>query len=193
MPNEYTVEAIDKMLNGFHMPTEMENLIDGLVYRVMEMSDNEILFFKTESILGRVARTNRRGILAQGSYSTGTLRDEDMIDMFATIGQLTGCDSIKNDAHEAWTLDNNASYHEESCLAANCTFSDDARDKRSMIIEELFDHVNNDHTPINHRFGSIEGDGADFGVWEIEHDGESEGGCGDPTCCPDSYPTKEEE
>ena len=168
MPKEYTVERIDKMLNGFGMPTDLVNLIDGLVYRVMEMSDNEILVFYGEGELGAEARKQRRGILAQGSYSTGTLRDEDMIDMFNTIGLTTDCDECKDDAHKAWTLDSNASYHEEKCLTSGCTYSDDARDQRSEILAELFDHVDETHTPPNHYFGSIEGDGADFGIWEME-------------------------
>ena len=170
MPHEYTVEVIDKMLNGFGMPTELVNLIDGLVYRVMETSDNEILVFYGEGSLGAEARKQRRGILAQGSYSTGTLRDEDMIDMFNTIGLTTDCDECKDDAHKAWTLDSNASYHEEKCLTSGCTYSDDARDERSNLLADLFDHVDETHTPPNHRFGSIEGDGADFGVWEMEEE-----------------------
>ena len=118
MPREYTVEDIDKMLNGFGMPTELVNLIDGLVHRIQEISDNETLVYYGEGVLGGVARKNRRGILAQGSYSTGTLRDEDMIIMFQTIGQIVKCDSIIKDAHEAWLLDDNARDNEQECLAS---------------------------------------------------------------------------
>jgi len=46
---------------------------------------------------------------------------------------------------------------------------DDMRDKRSYIIEELFDHVDEEHTPEGFYFGSIEGDASDFGVFELMH------------------------
>ena len=90
--------------------------------------------------------------------------------MFGTIGRITNCHECRDDAHKAWTLDDNASHHEEECLAARCTFSDDARDERSEIIAMLFGHVDETHTPPNHRFGSIEGDGSDFGIWESEEE-----------------------
>ena len=170
MPTEYTVENIDKMLNEFHMPTEIMNLIDGLVHRVMEISDNDTLVYYGEGILGEAARRDRRGILTQGSYSSGTLRDEDMILMFLTIGNVTNCDECRDDAHKAWTLDDNASHHEEKCVTSGCTYSDDARDERSMILEDLFGHVDIVHTPPNHHFGAIEGDGADFGIWKSEEE-----------------------
>ena len=170
MPTEYTVENIDKMLNEFHMPTEIMNLIDGLVHRVMEISDNDTLVYYGEGILGGAARRDRLNWLTSGSYSSGTLRDEDMITMFGTIGRITKCHTCRDDAHKAWLLDDNASHHEEECLMARCTFSDDARDERSGILEALFDHVDEIHTPDGHYFGSIEGDGAEFGVWEMEEE-----------------------
>ena len=165
MPTNYHVKDVDRILNDHHMPSDMVLLIDGLVFRIMELSDNGVLFDAEDALEGLAARKQRRGILEAGSWSTGTLRDEDMISMFTNIGVYTKCDICQEKAHLAWALDMNAHQHEMECLRANCTMQDDMRDQRSHIIESLFDHVDESHTPPNHYFGSIEGDGADFGVW----------------------------
>ena len=170
MKQNVTVSDIDKVLNAFHMPTDMQKMLDGMTYRIMELSDNDTLFDEGDSIRGEQARIMRRGILDVGSYSTGTLRDSDMLSMFSVIAGMTKCDTCKRKQHLAWTYGQAGYQHEQQCEDHTCHLQDDARDMRSAIIEELFDHVNDDHTPDHHYFGSIEGDGADFGVWQIEED-----------------------
>ena len=165
------IEDADRMLNDFHMPADLAQAIDGMVHRIMELSDNDILFDEADVVKGYERRQERRGILDQGSYSTGTLRDSDMLSMFSVIAGMTRCETCKQKQHLAWTYGQAGYQHEQQCEDSTCHLQDDARDMRSAIIEELFDHVNDDHTPEDHYFGSNDGDGADFGVWQIGEDG----------------------
>jgi len=102
-------------------------------------------------------------MLEPGSYSTGTLRDEDMADMFDTIGAITGCAQCRGEAERTLTILNDMGQPGDywSDLA------DDSADISECLVD-LFDHVEEAHTPEGYYFGAIEGDGADFGVFPIE-------------------------
>ena len=106
--------------------------------------------------------TTTTTMLEPGSYSTGTLRDEDMADMFDTIGAITGCDYLRRYV---------------SCLEGEIIDRDDtdsglvnydAAEAIGWSLEALFDHVEESHCPEGFYFGSIEGDGADFGIFPVE-------------------------
>ena len=92
--------------------------------------------------------------LDPGSYSHGTLRDEDMCEMFETIGSITGCDWCRGEAR----------------LARHFSNSIRGQEARSESISYLFDHVEEHHTPDGYYFGATEGDGSDFGVWMNEEE-----------------------
>jgi len=99
-----------------------------------------------ERELNREPRT-----LDPGTYSHGTLRPEDLLEMFDTIGIIVECQYCRTLADSGL----------ENVHAGTLEWAND-------VIETLFDHVNLDHTPNGHYFGSIEGDGSDFGIWEFE-------------------------
>ena len=173
MPTNYTVKDVDHILNTNHMPSDLVLLIDGLVFRILELSDNRSLFDMDDALEGLADRKARRGVLEEGTYSSGTLRDEDMISMFNVIGGMTKCEVCLKKSHLAWSLDRSANDHEIGCLAVACVVQDEMRDQRSYLIEELFDHVNENHCPPDYYFGSIEGDASDFGVWHSDDRGEN--------------------
>lgn len=87
-----------------------------------------------------------------GSISHGTLRTEDLLDAFA--GEIDGCKlsraqrKLVNEAH-AW-------------LAQDEDTRDD--ENGSTMVEELSD-VLNELAPPYVYFGTLEGDGSDFGFW----------------------------
>jgi len=168
MTDSYYVKDIDRILNNNHMPADLVVLVDGLVYRMMSYSENETMFDSTDSLNGLAARKARKGILETGTYSSGSLRDEDMMSMFSVIAGMTKCDVCTQKSHLAQSLDKGAHDHEVWCLQLNCTMQDEMRDQRSYLIEELFDHVDESHTPEGYYFGSIEGDASDFGIWKYD-------------------------
>ena len=172
MKQNITIKDIDRILNEFGMPQDLADLLEGMANRIMSLSDNDILMSEANVIVGREERKVRRGILHSGSYSSGTLRGEDIIRMFDTIGQIVNCDDCKLDAHLAQALSVAAHNHEsedgEYCDTDGCEASSKWRDSRDDMVNDLFDHVQEYHTPEGFYFGSVEGDGADFGVWQIE-------------------------
>jgi len=163
-----TIKDIDRILNEFGMPQDLAHLLEGMAHRIMVLSDNDILIDESNWIVGRERRIERRGILHAGSYSTGTMRTEDIITMFETIGQIVNCDDCKLDAHLAHALGTAASEHEESCHVDECQGANRWLESRDEMVNDLWDHVNDQHTPNGHYFGAIEGDGADYGIWETE-------------------------
>jgi hypothetical protein len=101
--------------------------------------------------------------LEPGEYSSGSLRDEEMVAMFDTIAAITDCvvcARLVGAAEALLEVDQFSRGH--SCgngwvltgLGEN--------------IEQLFDHVGSIHTPAGYRFGAHEGDGACYGVWADE-------------------------
>lgn len=97
-----------------------------------------------------------------GTLIHGTLRDEDLLQAFASeLYRLAGGtgegDQPQGIINEAMDLLDNAS--EEK-------FEEFASD----IINDLMDALN-EYAPYGYYFGSIEGDGSDFGFWEEQHDG----------------------
>ena len=83
-----------------------------------------------------------------GSISHGTLRNEDLLDVFATELQRLQGHADENIASAFWHLDN----------------APDAEHASELINETLFDALN-DYAPPFCYFGTLEGDGADFGFW----------------------------
>ena len=109
--------------------------------------------------------TETRGLLETGSYSEGTLRDADLLEMFDTIGALMFCGICIEETRRGY-LELDASEFDQTL--PNPTWS--AAEILSETITELFDHINLCHTPDGSYFGSIEGDGACFGIWEYDED-----------------------
>ncbi len=109
--------------------------------------------------------------LKPGSYSHGTLRDEDMRDMFVTIENITRCEWCDG---EIQNLDDLLADSNERGLFVGADISES--------IAYLFDHVEEHHVPEGHYFGSLEGDGSDFGVWAIGHDFQQSRFTGTTTC-----------
>ena len=94
--------------------------------------------------------------LEPGTYSHGTLRDEDIADMFETIAGVIDCPQMRG------MLDELEGFFGE---ANHGMF---VGSEISEIISELFDHVSEHHTPDRFYFGSHEGDASDFGIWADE-------------------------
>jgi len=113
-------------------------------------------------------RTNER-TLEPGEYSSGTLRDRDIADMFDTIGLIVGCedcrlrvDGLRTTLGHIDTLERLAETRDALSTLANM------RDIVASDLEGLYDHVNDAHTPEGFYFGAHCGDGACFGIWEVE-------------------------
>jgi hypothetical protein len=83
-----------------------------------------------------------------GSISTGTLRIEDLLDAFA--GELS---RLTNDTHKL--------------LKDYATVDADDWSQGSELVNELQEALN-EHAPPHVYFGSLEGDGADFGFWPTQ-------------------------
>ena len=95
--------------------------------------------------------------LEPGTYSHGSLTNEDTHDMFDTIAIVTGCNWC---IAETNVLGRNLDHAER--------YPDDERyaEDISESIGYLFDHVQEHHAPKGFYFGSIEGDASDFGIWK---------------------------
>ena len=108
------------------------------------------------------------GVLDPGSYSTGTLRDEDLVDMFDTIGSIVECSDCRAQAkgirEELEDIEES-----EKCSCSSCgSFREGWQEGIGEALAWLFDHVGEIHVPEGFYFGNIEGDGADIGVFEEE-------------------------
>ena len=90
--------------------------------------------------------------LEPGTISHGTLRSEDLIPAF-----VDALDGIELEEDEIIKLDMQYTAFFES------------GDAEWVLNEVLFDMLN-DHCPEGHYFGSLEGDGSDFGMWPVEVD-----------------------
>jgi hypothetical protein len=94
-------------------------------------------------------------MLESGSYSHGTLRQQDLLPAFLNVLAL-----VDEQAATAIEAD-----------VPNAAFQNDEHpfwdfDDGHMVIEELIDALN-EHVPEDSYFGAHPGDGSDFGVWEF--------------------------
>lgn len=94
---------------------------------------------------------NKGKVLEPGSYSTGSLLEKDLLDMFDTIGATIECRWYEDKVAEGYRLFDHENY-----------------EATQWVLEELFDHTEEFHVADGFRFGTHEGDGADFGVWDCE-------------------------
>ena len=96
-------------------------------------------------------------MLEPGSYSSGTMRPEDLIPTF--MGALESVDkprAMKLIKEYADVFD----YLEED--------GEEVQDDMDFLLnEELFGALN-DYCPEGYYFGASEGDGADYGVWPVD-------------------------
>lgn len=101
-----------------------------------------------------------------GTLIHGTLRDEDLLQAFAD--ELARIDSERfNQVIKAYDFSTGGFSH---------LFSESANLTIEEIVEELGEYVGdvinsfmdalNEYAPYGYYFGSIEGDGSDFGFWE---------------------------
>lgn len=99
-----------------------------------------------------------------GSISTGTLRDRDLLPTFlAELDALDSADSTRF-AEARALADRLESENEDSIL--DWEYSDDAdRDEVAYLINEVLPDALNEYAPPHTYFGTLEGDGADFGFW----------------------------
>lgn len=93
-----------------------------------------------------------------GTISHGTLRDEDLVPTFLSVLQELDLDRWSTLTTEYC----DAIAHLEQGLEPN---PDDLDSLREALHDAL-----NDAAPEGYRFGAHEGDGADFGFWEVEGD-----------------------
>jgi hypothetical protein len=98
--------------------------------------------------------------LALGSYSSGTMRPEDLIPAF-----LSAAEDLRLSREDRQALN--------EIRAAFATYSEDDPDKTSDTydpaddLDALFDLLGN-YTPDYTYFGAHPGDGADYGVWIVD-------------------------
>ena len=98
---------------------------------------------------------SKKTVLELGSYSSGTMREEDLIPTF-----LFACRGLRMSRADRKTVteirrsEAKADYYENELLA-------------SEDLQTLFDILNN-YTPNYCYFGAHPGDGADYGVWVVE-------------------------
>lgn len=164
-----TIKDIDRILNEFGMPQDLADLLEGMAHRIMVLSDNDTLMDKDNVLVGREGRYKRRGILHAGSYASGSISGEDIITMFETVGAIVNCEDCKLDAHLAHALGTAAHEHEGDCHLDDCQAANRWRDSREEMVNDLWQHVNDIHTPNGYYFGlNEEADGSDYGIWKTE-------------------------
>ena len=95
-----------------------------------------------------------------GSVIIGTLRSSDLVVAF--MDALDALDAVRADHllaeygdAVAWALDNTSSIME-----------DDEPGDVAWLLEDLFDALD-DLAPDGYYFGTLEGDGSDFGFWPL--------------------------
>lgn len=94
--------------------------------------------------------------MPNGSISTGTLRSEDLIPVFAaTLRELVGKTIT---SYEASIIKEAEGSLEE--------LTPDEQDELVGILQDALD----DRAPVGLYFGSHKGDGADFGFWPLADD-----------------------
>jgi len=104
--------------------------------------------------------TTERNELALGSYSSGTMRDVDLIPTF--MGLFEEMDAKRAKSYR-WANRKYFNFLEND----NPELYKDAQEREEMlpeITQELFD-ILGDYCPPYTYFGSHPGDGADYGVW----------------------------
>ena len=96
-----------------------------------------------------------------GTLIHGTLRDEDLLQAFsdelARIDEPKFSEVIKADAH----------LFAESANLTAAEIVEQLGEYVTDVINDLMDALN-EYAPTGYYFGSIEGDGSDFGFWAIE-------------------------
>ena len=119
-----------------------------------------------------------------GTVSAGTLCSEDLIQSFSDELAPLVADKQK-DLRLLSPLGGSSSYHAwtqvqthgrllreaSGVLDAAMEEDPDAAELMSEIVSDLIDALNS-YAPAGMHFGSIEGDGADFGWWEIDSEEE---------------------
>ena len=107
--------------------------------------------------------TTERNELALGSYSSGTLRDEDLIPVFMDL--LAEVDA-KQAKKLSWEYRKLLYYYTEERIKP---YSDeeveDLNEQASYLINDVLFEALGEYCPPYTYFGSHPGDGADFGVW----------------------------
>ena len=89
-----------------------------------------------------------------GSISTGTLRGEDLAPAFLGTLERVAPDGIGSHEHSALVAD-----------VARVIGGEDVEDVLDRITDAIGANL-----PAGLRFGAHEGDGADFGIWEVDGD-----------------------
>ena len=108
--------------------------------------------------------------IESGTIIQGTLREEDLLEAFAC--ELETLVKYKQKLLRLTTPLGIAHYDWQRVLGHKDLIAD-ARDERtsqlfgSDIVNELIDALN-EYAPDDMHFGTLEGDGADFGWWYIE-------------------------
>ena len=91
-----------------------------------------------------------------GSVSSGTLRSVDLAPAFLSLLEDVDPNIIGTPRHDAFVKD-----------VARIVATDGEWDGEGEVIASLDDHINA-ALPEGLRFGTIEGDGAEFGIWEYD-------------------------
>jgi hypothetical protein len=90
-----------------------------------------------------------------GTVSHGTLRNEDLLDSFASELEYWCSDAGRAQRDKFMALVD---------AARQC--ADPDSEEAGYIVEELFDALNT-FAPEGYYFGANEGDGSDFGYWPV--------------------------
>jgi len=94
-----------------------------------------------------------------GSVSTGTMRTEDLMPAFAD--ELSTLEMSETGVNLLADV--------EKFLGSPEALPGWDSEEAQWLMQELFDELDN-HAPLHMRFGSHDGDGADFGFWPTDFD-----------------------
>ena len=94
-----------------------------------------------------------------GSVSTGTMRTEDLMPAFAD--ELSTLEMSETGVQLLADV--------EKFLGSPEALPGWDSEEAQWLMQELFDELDN-HAPLHMRFGSHDGDGADFGFWPTDFD-----------------------
>jgi hypothetical protein len=152
--------VVEKTAKG--MDTAMFKTVNDLIeFGVNRLSESELVELRDSIVVRRINSLRIEKYLGQ-SISHATLRTQDLIAAFVPVLEDL-------DWQEKWWGARNCGNELLKLYRESETLSDEFEDSASYYLnEELWD-VLREFAPEGYYFGAHEGDGSDFGFWQIAY------------------------
>lgn len=102
-----------------------------------------------------------------GSVSTGTLRQEDLLPAFSDTLDALLMDERLPIPPDVAERNTNLVTEARSLLALD-GWTDEQNDSVNWLVNESLPDALGEYAPEGYYFGTLEGDGADFGFWPVD-------------------------